>query len=267
MALPQSDGQSRWVARGQVRYMTKEKTAKKAVRKAVRRKGSTTARPPRESSRARKVLSQARDSTKGFLDAFDKVREARGATVGSTTDEEQDLLRATLVFAAAGLDSSLKELIRGSIRSLAAVDPDVQRELEVFVQRQLRGDLDEPDAPSGRKFLARVLVATSPQDRLIADYTTELTGTSLQSAQQLVKAAKALGLDPTQIGIAPNDLQPIFDVRNKIIHELDVNLERTSARRNRNSRRREDMDLWSRRLLDIAEALVVGVETRLERVS
>ena len=64
-------------------------------------------RPPKETVRARRVLSQARDSAEGFLKAFDKVREVRGAA-GSTTDQEQDLLRATLVFAAAGLDSALK---------------------------------------------------------------------------------------------------------------------------------------------------------------
>jgi hypothetical protein len=195
---------------------------------------------------------------------LDTVRQTRKATRGALTDEEQDLLRATLVFAAAGLDSTLKELIRGSIRSLAAADPDVQAELEIFVQRQLRGDVDEPDTAAGHKFLSKVLVASSPQERLIDEYVTELTGTSLQSAQQLMKATKALGLDPKQMGIDPKKLQTIFGVRNKIIHELDVNLAKTSARRSRNSRRRDDMEGWSTRLLEIAKALVAGVEGKLK---
>ena len=99
----------------------------------------------RETARASKVLGQARDSVAGFLNAFDTVRHARNAK-GNPTDEEQDLLRAALVFSAAGLDSVLKEVIKGAIRALAASDPDVQGELETFVQRQLRGDSDEPDA-------------------------------------------------------------------------------------------------------------------------
>ena len=96
-------------------------------------------KPPAETERARKVLAQARDSVKGFLKAFDTVRRARNAK-GNPTDEEQDLLRASLVFAAAGLDSVAKELIKGSIRTLAGSDSDVQRELETFVRRQIRGD-------------------------------------------------------------------------------------------------------------------------------
>ena len=122
------------------------------------------AAPPDETVRAHKVLDQARDSVGGFLRAFDTVRQTRGAR-GNPTDEEQDLLRAALVFAAAGLDSVTKELIKGSIRELAASDPDVQTELETFVQRQLRGDTDEPDAVGGTRFLAKILVAGSPQDR------------------------------------------------------------------------------------------------------
>ena len=222
--------------------------------------------PPEETARACKVLEQAQDSVAGFLTAFDSVRTARKAK-GNPTDEEQDLLRAALVFSAAGLDSVLKELIKGAIRALAATDPDVQSELETFVQRQLRGESEEPDAIGGRKFLARVLVSSTPQERLIDEYVVELTGSSLQSADQLIRASRALGLQPNSVGIDPKELRTIFDVRNKIIHELDVNLERTAARRNQNSRRRPDMESWSTQLLDIAESLVEGVDEKLRSAS
>jgi hypothetical protein len=217
---------------------------------------------PTETVRATKVLTQARDSVAGFLSAFETVRQARGAR-GNPTDEEQDLLRAALVFSAAGLDSVLKELIKGAIRALAASEPDVQQELETFVQRQLRGESDEPDAIGGRKFLARILVSAEPQDRLITEYVLELTGSSLQSPDQLMRAARALGVVPENAGIDVRLLREIFDVRNKIIHELDVNLERTAARRNQNSRRKPDMETWSEQLLEIAGNLVGAVNAKL----
>jgi len=112
-----------------------------------------------EKLKARIILESARSSTKSFFDAFDKVRQARGATTGAPTDEEQDLLRASLVFAAVGLDSMLKQLVRVAIGRLAQKDPKVQAELETFVQRRLRGDSEDHEALSSHKFLAGVLVS------------------------------------------------------------------------------------------------------------
>lgn len=174
-------------------------------------------------------------------------------------------MRASVVFAAAGLDAVVKELIREAIRALAEHEPDVQKELETFVQRQLRGDSDEADATVGRKFLASILVSNSPQKRLIDEYILELTGSSLQSVSQLHKAAKALGLAAADVGIRNDELRPIFDARNKMIHELDVNLDKTAARRNQNSRTTDSMKNWSDKLLFVAEELVKGVEKKLSK--
>lgn len=217
---------------------------------------------PAETVRARKVLKQAQSSVKGFYQTLDAVRTARKAT-GNPTNNEQDLLRASVVFAAAGLDAVVKELMREAVRALADHDSDVQKELETFVQRQLRGDSDEADAAVGRKFLASILVSNSPQKKLIDEYILELTGSSLQSVSQLHKAAKALGLNAADVGIKNSELAPIFDARNKMIHELDVNLDKTAARRNQNSRTTEAMKDWSSRLLQVADNLVSGVEKKL----
>ncbi len=219
---------------------------------------------PVETARARKVLKQAQLSVKGFYQSLDAIRSARNAT-GNLTNQEQDLLRASVVFAAAGLDAVVKELIREAIRALAEHEPDVQKELETFVQRQLRGDSDEADATVGRKFLASILVSNSPQKRLIDEYILELTGSSLQSVSQLHKAAKALGLAAADVGIRNDELRPIFDARNKMIHELDVNLDKTAARRNQNSRTTDSMKNWSDKLLFVAEELVKGVEKKLSK--
>jgi len=136
--------------------------------------------------KARTILDSSRSSAESFLKAFDTVRRARNANQGRPKNEEQDLLRASLVFAAAGLDSMLKELIRDTIKKLAETDSKVQTELEKFVQRQIRGDSEDPETVSGHKFLASVLLAASPQDRIIEGYIRELTGSSLQSADQLI---------------------------------------------------------------------------------
>lgn len=96
---------------------------------------------PVETDRAEIVLKQAKLSIKHFRSAFDTVRKARKAS-GPPTAGEQDLIRASLTFAAAGLDSVIKELIKGSIKSLAEKDTDVQKGLEEYARRQLRDDSD-----------------------------------------------------------------------------------------------------------------------------
>jgi hypothetical protein len=76
-----------------------------------------------------------------------------------TTDEEQDLLRAMLVMAAAGLDSMLKQLIRDCMPSLVKANPQVREGLEKFVARSIRGEADAPEPLAGARFLGRVLAA------------------------------------------------------------------------------------------------------------
>ncbi len=61
--------------------------------------------------RAHSILERACDAAEAFVSAFATVRRARKAK-GTPTDHEQDLMRAGLVFAAAGLDTLVKQLIR-----------------------------------------------------------------------------------------------------------------------------------------------------------
>ncbi|MBN1506821.1 MAG: hypothetical protein JW955_08240 [Sedimentisphaerales bacterium] len=217
--------------------------------------------------KARTILESAGDSAKSFLKAFDTVRKARGATTGKPKHEEQDLLRAGLVFAAAGLDSMLKQLIRETIKPLDAKDSNVHEELVTFVQRQIRGDSEDIEAISGHKFLSRVLVAASPQDRIIEEYVRELTGSSLQSVDQLFKASKALGLDPSALALNRTELAQTFEVRNKIIHELDVNLNTSRGRSSRQSRTKSELEAHIDRLLRTGQNILEGVERRLGQVT
>jgi hypothetical protein len=211
--------------------------------------------------KSRLILSYAHDSAEALLDAFRRVRIARGATVGTSTDEEQDLLRAMLVLSAAGLDSSLKQLIRDSLPNLIACTPSVRDGLETFVARQLRGDAERSAGGSGNRFLARMLVSQSLRDQIIEEYIVYLTGTSLQSADELMRATTALGLQPEKAGVVPAELRPIFDARNKIIHELDVNFEHPN--RNRESRAQPKMTKMANKLLEVGERILNGVEQLL----
>jgi hypothetical protein len=167
---------------------------------------------------ARTILEYAHDTANSLLRSYVTVRDTRDATSGTSTDQEQDLLRAMLVMAAAGLDGMVKQLIRDTMLFLVSKDRSVRDGLEVFVARQIRGASDAPETSIGFKFLARLMSAPLAQEQAIEEYIRELTGGSLQSADELIRIGSAFGLKPEQIGI--NDkraMQNVFDIRNMII--------------------------------------------------
>ena len=218
---------------------------------------------PQETDRAKIVLKQSKLSIKHFRAAFATVRKARGATAGPPTVGEQDLIRASLTFAAAGLDSTIKELIKGSVRALAEHDAEVQRGLEEYAKRQLRDDKDGALAKNGASFLAKILVSTSPYDQLLENYTRYLTGSSLQSVDELFKASNALGIKVSIVNSKSKELREIFQIRNKIIHELDVCFDVGPGQKARNARTKKGLDEMSNLLLEVADEYIKAVNSKL----
>ena len=210
------------------------------------------------------VLDHAKSSVANFFTAFDTIRSNRGTGLGRPNNEEQDILRSALVFAAAGLDSLLKQLIGDALPALAKLDTSVQQEFETFVQRQLRGDEEKNEGPMGHKFLARVLASDKPHERLLKDYVFNLTGSSLQSTDQLFKTSKALGIDPKILKDKKEKLEKIFEARNKIIHELDINFGGRQGQRHRTSRNRSDLQDYTKILLDLGEEMLKNVGEKLK---
>lgn len=207
------------------------------------------------------ILKYSHESADSFLDALRVVRSERGAGRGALTDEEQDLLRMMVVITAAGLDSLLKQLIRDCLPELAKFDEGVRQELETFVSRQLRGESDEVNAPISNRFLAKILIADSHQTQVIEEYVRYLTGSSLQAAEEVMKATKALGVQPKVAKVNVQALKEIFGIRNKIIHELDIDFD--GARRNRRQRRINDMVSRTNVLLELSEKILVAVHSKL----
>ena len=214
-----------------------------------------------ETQKAATILKYTRDSAKSLLEAYELMRGKRGAARGMTTDAEQDVLRAMLVMAAAGLDGMVKRLIRDSLPKLVNKDGRVKNGLEKFIAQQIRGDTDVLESRVGAKFLASVLSSPRPQKRVIEAYIRSLTGGSLQSADELMKVTAAFGLEPAAIGIEPEQLKGIFDIRNKIIHELDIDLE--GDRRKRNLRAQQDMADGTDKLLGVGLRLLTEVDGKL----
>jgi hypothetical protein len=213
------------------------------------------------------ILMYAHYSCRSFLTAFEadvqRRAQERGTRRGTTTDEQQDLLRAMLVFSAAGFDAMLKQLIRDSVPSLARINEHVNRELITFAERNLRVTIEDLEGNTVGKFLASVLTSDDPRHRIIEAYVADLTGGSLQSASELKRVLKALGVDPAKVMHDERQLQEAFKVRNEIIHGLDMNFEQPN--RNRQSRTLSTMVDLTNTLFEVASRVVDAVEANFAR--
>lgn len=186
---------------------------------------------------AQRFLLSAFDSVKDVLHARqvvrDTLRAASGKSAGGApSGAEQDLCRAAIVFAAAGLDATLKQLIREALPHILEVSPSAHDNFERFVAKQLSSGSDEvrPGA------LAQLLVSPSPRDSLLASYLYDLTGSSLQSTEEVHRTAAALGIDSKGLTSQIVGLKPLFVARNEIAHELDLLHVRAKGDRRRRGR-------------------------------
>lgn len=215
-----------------------------------------------ECSKALLILARTHESADALLKAYTLARRQRGgpgsrSPRGMSTDEEHDLLRAMLVMAAAGLDSMVKQLVRDALPRVVHEDAHARSGLERYLAGRLR--------PGDPEFLSKVLAAPAPTTAVVDAYVEQLTGSSLQSAAELARAASAFGLEPREVGIDFEQLRSIFDIRNKIIHELDINF--AAQRRIRNVRRAPIMGAHTNTLLDIGERILRAVDGKLQQLA
>lgn len=220
------------------------------------------------------ILRYTHESSQAMLRAYRLARLVRGwqreeegsvttrELRGMSTDEEQDLLRSMVVTAASGLDSMTKQLITDALPKILDTDDQARNNLEKFLHRRLRTEEDEADLRSGASLLARVLASKQPQDTVISEYLKSLSRGSLQAVEELRKIVSAFGIDWNDLNVDSEALREIFLIRNKIIHELDVNFD--APIRNRNVRSETRMRGYTNTLLSGAQRLLTAVARKLD---
>ncbi len=212
------------------------------------------------------ILKYAHDTAESLLDTFVQVRTARRAK-GTPRDEEQDLLRAMVVFAGAGIDSMTKQLVQDALPEMVERLPEIRKRIERLGLRHLRrsgGDSEGDDtAPRtiSSKLLIKLLLAESTRAGMVELLVEDLTAKSLQSVDQLYNVVEYLGLSPSSLGVMKDDLQEVFHRRNQVIHEMDIDFKQKN--RNRYPRRKEDMISLTRTLLEASNNILNSVAKQL----
>jgi len=200
------------------------------------------------------ILCNAHDAVKSFLDIFEAIRTSRKAK-GASTDEEQDLLRAMVLFAGAGVDSTVKQLIRDTLPAVIEHDEGACLQFKDFIEKRLK------DEGNSRRFLADIIGDHSPRSLLLNHLVRDLTSDSLQSAEQLLKVAATFNIPSPKISTDIKRLKEIFAVRNQIGHEMDIDFSQTN--RSRRPRAKDKMVKFASELLVIAGSFLAEVDSKL----
>jgi hypothetical protein len=215
---------------------------------------------PKELQNAHVVLQNAFNASQSFFQSFDTVRAQRKAK-GNSTDSEQDLLRAGLVFAAAGLDAMIKQLVRDALSAVIRRNRAAREQFADFVERRLQKPTSAGEKEISPKYLASVLVQDNPGEFLLSDHIRELTGSSLQSKDEVLRAAACFAITASEVTQDPNRLKEIFTVRNQITHEMDIHFDQNN--RTRRQRKSDHMAKHAEEILRVAVKFFNSVAARL----
>jgi hypothetical protein len=210
--------------------------------------------------RAFQILEAAHLSVESFAQAFSDLRSKKKAR-GTTTDEEQDILRAMLLFAGAGLDSMIKQAARDALRKTIQQDVGAYQQFKDHVKSRLGRTDARSDSPIDLKILASALASTTPQQFMIEDLVESITSRSLQSTDQVLAAAAHFGVTMGELKLDLEKTKAVFLARNQIAHELDVDFSGTN--RSRRSRTRDNMVDAARHLLGVAANFITAVDAKL----
>lgn len=201
------------------------------------------------------VLSAAHKSASAFLAHFQNIR-AQKKSAGTSTDTEQDLLRAMLLTACSGLDSMVKHLVKDSLAVVVRGQPGAHQMLISFIEKKLKRS-----EAADLKTLAEALAAARPGDSFLNLMIAELRENSLQSKHQLLSVAAHFDIPSAALTKELNRLDTVFRIRNQITHELDIDF--SKGNRSRIQRKTEEMTEHANFIFRVAKSFLTQVQERI----
>ena len=175
---------------------------------------------------------------------------------GRLARDEEDLLRAALVFTSSGLDACCKRL-RDTLEHLIAGNTNAGSKFHDFIKQELA------TGPSGP--LAQAILATEPREQMIKVYVDVRTKASLQGSGDLKSRVRdTLGISNAQLPVAQIEtLDKFFEARNAIVHDLDYEDPSAPSSPARWRRKMEDVRDDCDAVLTIVAAIVRATATNI----
>jgi hypothetical protein len=198
------------------------------------------------------------------LNSLLKIHDGIEVEEGQHSEEKQDLLRAMFVFCAGGLDALIKQAIKDALRDLIEVNQGAHNIFMEFAEKDIQNSKRADASVLNSKLITQLLIASNPKEELKSRLIYDLTSSSLQSKDQILKIASYFDVPSNAIVNDFTKLHSIFLERNKIIHEMDINF---SGDRSRNPRDKDIVIDSINCLLEIADKFIREVDSRLSPVA
>jgi hypothetical protein len=160
-----------------------------------------------------------------------------------------------LVFACSGLDAMIKQLIRDALPIVIEKHEGAEAQFRSFIERRIG-----QDQKLNYELVAISLTSRAPREQTLDRFKALLTQDSLQSKDQIFQIASFFDIPSKDVATRADDLRDVFRMRNKIIHELDI--ERGGPNRSRVSRTRADMIKAVNVVFQTATAILGEVDRR-----
>ncbi len=213
-------------------------------------------RPPRShhATDAWRILKYAQQSARNLLETFDER-----AGLETPGDEQQDLLRAMVVAAGAGLDAATRALSRQAlIHVLHGGDAQAAHHANEYMKGRLR----EQSAELTK--LGAVFRSDPPRvsvhELIVQDMTSrDITAGRLRSVAN--QFAPPFPVGPSDDPVAHQPVADAIACRNSIVDELDINP--AGGAHERFQRRRPEMVEYANALLGCGFAFVDHVDSKL----
>ncbi|MYA33560.1 MAG: hypothetical protein F4164_08335 [Gemmatimonadales bacterium] len=195
-------------------------------------------------------LAEVFDYLEMHAEAADDAQQAEFAA------QNEELLRAMLIFAGSGLDAMIKQLVQDALADVINLRNGAQERFRRFVEKRLKRG-DGPDY----SFVAGVIADPDPRLRLVGDLVDDLTSRSLQSVDEILSVGSYFDIPSPDLIPEPEVTRNVFSVRNQIIHEMDIDF--TDSNKSRRSRRYADMAAHTQELFNVASRFLTAVDAQL----
>ncbi len=158
------------------------------------------------------ILEWVKRSVVSLKETFKKLR---GQSSWTTTDSQQDILRAMLIFSCAWLDALFKQVFKDTLKILVEKDEWIKDELQKFLERKIK------DEKNWIEIMSWCLLSDNPKLYIINSRWKDLWASSLQSQSQILEIHQKMNVKILDKQII-EELEILFKDRNHIIHEMDM---------------------------------------------
>lgn len=199
----------------------------------------------KETEKSRNILETTKNTISSFYEIYDEIED---------TERKQDILRAIILFSCSGIDAIIKQMINDTLDIVIMNDEGAHSNFKSYIEKKIKNNNDSYNS----KLLSEIFSSDDkPKNTLIKILKNDLTANSLQSAEELSKVAAYFNIKTTNI----DEIKEVFMARNQITHEMDIDMSSKSLKRiNRNF---ETVELYSNRIIKLAEDYIKSVEGKL----